>query len=44
VFALGVRFMVIGKGRQAEILTGVCIAAPILSHMLWNAFAPLVLP
>lgn len=44
VFALGVRFMLLGEGRQAEILTGICIAAPILSHMLWNAFAPLVLP
>jgi len=43
-FALGVRFMAVGKGRRAEILTGVCVAAPILSHMFWNAFAPLVLP
>jgi RsiW-degrading membrane proteinase PrsW (M82 family) len=44
VFALGVRFMVFGKGRRAEILPGICITAPIVSHMLWNAFAPLVLP
>ena len=44
VFALGVRFMVIGKGRRAVILAEVYIAAAILSHMLWNAFAPLVLP
>jgi len=44
VFALGIRFMVVGEGRRAGILTGICIAAPILSHMLWNAFAPLVLP
>jgi len=44
VFALGVRSMVVGKGRRAVILAEVYIAAAILSHMLWNAFAPLVLP
>jgi len=44
VFALGVRFMVVGDGRRAVILAEVYIAAAILSHMLWNAFAPLVLP
>ena len=44
VFALGVRTMVVGDGRRAVILAEVYIAAAILSHMLWNAFAPLVLP
>jgi len=36
--------MVVGDGRRAVILAEVYIAAAILSHMLWNAFAPLVLP
>lgn len=44
VFALGVRFMAVGEGRRAGILAGLCMAAAILSHMFWNAFAPLVLP
>jgi RsiW-degrading membrane proteinase PrsW (M82 family) len=43
-FALGVRFMVVGKGRRDGVLGGVCMASAILSHMFWNAFAPLVLP
>ena len=44
VFALGVRFMAVGEGHRAGILAGACLAAAILSHMFWNAFAHLVLP
>jgi len=44
LFALGVRLMVVGKGRRDGMLAGLCISAAILEHMAWNAFAPLVLP
>lgn len=43
-FALGVRFMAVGEGRRAGNLAGLCMAFAILSHMFWNAFAPIVLP
>jgi len=44
LFALGVRLMIVGKGRRDGVLAGLCISAAILEHMAWNAFAPLVLP
>ncbi|KUO40101.1 MAG: hypothetical protein AVW06_02890 [Hadesarchaea archaeon DG-33-1] len=44
VFALGVRFMAVGEGRRAGNLAGLCMAFAVLSHMFWNAFAPIVLP
>jgi RsiW-degrading membrane proteinase PrsW (M82 family) len=44
LFALGVRLMIVGKGRRDGVLAGLCISAAILEHMAWNAFAPLLLP
>jgi len=44
LFALGVRLMIVGKGRRDGVLAGLFISAAILEHMAWNTFAPLVLP
>jgi hypothetical protein len=44
LFALGIRLMIVGKGRRDGVLAGLFISAAILEHMTWNAFAPLVLP
>jgi RsiW-degrading membrane proteinase PrsW (M82 family) len=44
LFALGIRLMIVGKGRRDGVLAGLLISAAILEHMAWNVFAPLVLP
>lgn len=44
LFALGIRLMIVGKGRRDGMFAGLLISAAILEHMAWNVFAPLVLP
>lgn len=39
-FALGVRSLVTGSGRRALVSATAYISIAILSHMIWNLFAP----
>ena len=44
LFALGIRLIIVGKGRRDGALAGLLISAAIIEHMAWNVLAPLVLP